>query len=227
MTSLFKLSPSDLTFLWDECPRCFYLKIVRKFNRPRMPFPSIFSRIDLLMKNFFEDKPTSSLAPELPPGRVAFGEKWVQSAPIHISGHDAGCYIRGKFDTVVAFDDGTYGVIDFKTSQPKPYHVRFYGRQLHAYAYCLENPAPGKFNLKPISKLGLIIVEPSDMDQTPDGRIAYLGDMTWTEVPLDNKAFLGFLDQVLTVLEGPQPPPPAEKCGFCQYRQKSPLDVGL
>jgi hypothetical protein len=21
-----KLSPSDLTFLWDECPRCFYLK---------------------------------------------------------------------------------------------------------------------------------------------------------------------------------------------------------
>ena len=31
MNNLYKLSPSDLTFLWDECQRCFYLKVVRKF----------------------------------------------------------------------------------------------------------------------------------------------------------------------------------------------------
>ena len=23
------LSPSDLAFLWDDCPRCFYLKVAR------------------------------------------------------------------------------------------------------------------------------------------------------------------------------------------------------
>ncbi len=37
-----KISPSDLTFLWDECPRCFYLKVRHKFKRPGLPFPKIY-----------------------------------------------------------------------------------------------------------------------------------------------------------------------------------------
>lgn len=36
----FKLSPSDLTFMWDECKH-FYLKAVHGFNRPSAPFPTI------------------------------------------------------------------------------------------------------------------------------------------------------------------------------------------
>ncbi len=221
MTEVIKLTPSELTFLWDECPRCFYLKVKLKFNRPRMPFPSIFSRIDLLMKNFFEAQPTEKLSPELPAGHVAYGEKWVQSDIINLPGHETGVFIRGKFDTVVAFDDGSYGVIDFKTSQPKPYHIRFYGRQLHAYAHCLENPAPNKFSLSPITKLGLLVVEPNDMIATPEGKIGYLGDMTWTEVPRDDQKFMSFLDKVVTLLELPDPPPAREKCTWCQYREKS------
>lgn len=27
MSDLIKLAPSDLTFLWEECPRCFWLKL--------------------------------------------------------------------------------------------------------------------------------------------------------------------------------------------------------
>jgi len=110
-----KLSPSDLTFLWNECKRCFYLKVVHKFNRPRMPFPKIFSRIDLLMKNYYEGKSSAEISPELPIGKVTFGEKWVQSQPIILPGHETGCFIRGKFDTVVSFSNGSYAVIDFKT----------------------------------------------------------------------------------------------------------------
>ena len=54
MPSIWKLSPSELTFLWDECPRCFYLKVVHKFNRPWGAFPGIFSRIDKLMKDYYQ-----------------------------------------------------------------------------------------------------------------------------------------------------------------------------
>jgi len=96
--------------------------------------------------------------------------------------------------------------------------VAFYGRQLHAYTFALERPAPGKFGLNPISKLGLLVVEPVDMDMTPEGQIAYIGNVSWLECPRDDNGFLGFLDEVLTVLEAPELPASGEKCGFCKYR---------
>jgi len=221
MTSNWKLSPSELTFLWDDCPRCFYLKVVRKFNRPWGAFPKIFNRIDKLMKDHYEGKSTSEIAPELPEGIVQFGEKWVTSAPISIPGHEATCFIRGKFDTVVAFSDGSYGVVDFKTSQPRPEHVAFYGRQLHAYAYALEHPTPNSLALAPITRLGLLCVEPVSMDKIGSDQLAYIGDVTWLEVPKDNSFFTSFLDNVLTVLEKPTPPDSNPKCGYCQYRMAS------
>lgn len=219
MDKIWKLSPSELTFLWDECPRCFYLKVVRNFNRPWSPFPRIFNQIDKLMKDYFEHKPASEVAPELPEGIVKFGERWVTSQPIKFPGKRSTCYIKGKFDTVIAFSDGSYGVVDFKTTQPSPKHIPFYSRQLHAYAYALENAAPGKFSLKPISRLGLLCIEPVHMDKTLDGKIAYLGEVTWLEVPRDDQWFLGFLKNVLEILDQAEPPASGENCGWCNYRQ--------
>ena len=171
------------------------------------------------MKAFFEGKLTTEFTPGLPAGVILQGDKSVCSQSIHLVGHSLECYITGRLDTVVQFEDGSYGVVDFKTSTPKPEHVTFYGRQLHAYMYALENPAPGKYALAPISKLGLLVVEPNAMDKTADGRIAYLGGMTYQDVPRDENAFLAFLGEVMTVLEHPEPPPPGENCPWCQYRQ--------
>lgn len=216
-----KLSPSDLTFLWDECKRCFYLKYVHSINRPSAPFPGIFGTIDKLMKDYFQDRQSADLNAALPAGRVRFGERWVESMPVVLDGHTRQCFIRGKFDTVIAFDDGSYGVVDFKTSEPRPQHVQFYARQLHAYSYALEHAAAGKFNLSPVSKLGLLVVSPRKMEVNASGQIVYLGNMTWLEVPRDEAAFVKFLSEVLGLLELPEPPPAAEKCVYCQYRQQS------
>ncbi len=216
--SSFKLSPSDLTFLWDECPRCFYLKVVLGLPRPAMAFPKIFSNIDLLMKKMFDGKSTSEFSPDLPPGHVLFGGKWVESTPINSPDKKVSCYIKGIFDSVVEFDDGSYAVIDFKTSEPNPHHVEFYGRQLSAYAYALEHAAAGKLALAPITRLGLLCVEPIDIDRDDRGRIRYAGEVTWMPVPKDEAGFLAFIDRVLQVLALPEPPPASEKCGFCKYR---------
>jgi ATP-dependent exoDNAse (exonuclease V) beta subunit len=54
-----------------------------------------------------------------------FREKWVESQPISLPGHLSTSYIKGKFDTVVRFEDGSYGVVDFKTSTSKPTHLAF------------------------------------------------------------------------------------------------------
>lgn len=221
MSAPYKLSPSDLTFLWDECPRCFYLKVVRKFNRPTMAFPKIFTRIDRLMKDYFYQLPTQEISPDLPPGQVAFADKWVQSAAITFPHHTTSCYIRGIFDTVLQFNDLSYAVVDFKTTQPRNEHVSFYSRQLHAYAYALENPAAGKFALDPVHTLGLLCVEPVKMSRATQDNLAYEGQVTWLDCPKDEGAFLDFLDGVLAVLDAPEPPPPSPNCSFCDYRENA------
>ena len=218
-----KLSPSDLTFLWDECPRCFYLKVVHGYTRPAGAFPRIFSRIDQLMKAFFQDLPTADISPSLPEGFVRFGDRWVVSQPIHLPGHAHSVYIKGRFDSVVEFADGSFGVVDFKTSQPRQEHVAFYSRQLHAYAYALENPAGKALHLAPVSRLGLLCVEPMTMSGDIIDRLAYVGEVTWLDCPKDERGFLGFIDGVLSVLENPQPPPPSDSCTFCQYREQARL----
>lgn len=221
MGALWKLSPSDLTFLWDECKRCFYLKVVHGYRRPWAPFPKIFGRIDRLMQAYFQDRPTSELSPDLPPGRVVFGDKWVQSQRITRPRREGRCYLRGKFDCVVQFEDGTYGVVDFKTTEPSPHHVPFYSRQLHAYAYALEHPGGRGFRLSPVTVLGLFCVEPVAMERSANRGIAYLGDIIWLNCPKDEKSFLGFLDELLSVLELPSPPPRDAECAYCSYRDQA------
>jgi hypothetical protein len=225
--TLYKLSPSQLTFSWDECPRCFYLKAVLGIDRPSMAFPKIFTRIDSLMKRLFAGQPTSVLSPELPTGRVAMQGNWVLSAPIAFPDIAASCYIKGAFDSVLAFDDGSYAVIDFKTSSPSREHIGFYGRQLSAYAYALEHPGERGLHVAPITKLGLLYLDPVDIAHGEDHkRITYGGQVTWQELPKDEGKFLEFLRAVLTLLSLPEPPPAAETCGFCAYRDAA-RDHGL
>ena len=71
----YRLSPSDLTFSYEGCKRCFYLKMVHNITQPSMPLPSIFSKIASLLKDHYDGKHTSELHTALPPGVVSLGEK--------------------------------------------------------------------------------------------------------------------------------------------------------
>jgi hypothetical protein len=111
----YNLSPSDLTFLWDECKRCFYLKVKHNIGY-KGPFPGMFGRMGNLTSNYYLDKPSSELSPALPAGVVKYREKWVKSVPISFPELTAQCIIKGRFDAIMAFEDGSYGIIDYKTS---------------------------------------------------------------------------------------------------------------
>lgn len=218
-TSPIKLSPSDLTFLWDECPRCFYLKYLHGINRPAAPFPSIFGAIDRLMKAQYNGRPASDLDPSLPLGIIGVTENWVESRPIPFPGHTLSLFLRGKIDALIGFDNGTYGIVDFKTSEPKREQIPFYSRQLHAYAYALEHPAPNRLAFSPITRMGLYVEAPHATLLETTSQISFHFRSTWLEVPVDENAFIAFLSQVLALLELPEPPPAGEKCGYCEYRQ--------
>lgn len=213
----YKLSPSDLTFSYEGCKRCFYLKVVKGISQPSIPLPSIFTKIASLLKDHYDGKRTDELHTELPTGVVSLGEKYVKSMPIELPNHDSTCYISGRFDIVISFDDGTYGVIDFKTGNPSRESVNLYRRQLQAYAYALEHPAPHALALAPITKLGLLYFYPSSINQQSIQRLNYETDITWIEIEKDEDNFLQFVNDVLNVLELPEAPAHSQDCPWCHY----------
>jgi hypothetical protein len=217
--SLYKLSPSDLTFTWDECKYCFYLKVKHNIVL-RGVFPGMFGKMANMTSEFYLGKPAGEISSSLPAGILKFRERFVKSTPISVPGAVSQCYINGRFDAVIEFDDGTYGIVDYKTSDPRVEHAAFYSRQLSAYAYALENPAPKALGLSPVSRLGLFIISPQRFERTATEEMVFVNQTTWMDVPRNDEGFLALLGEVLAVLDAPTPPKPAENCGLCNYRKE-------
>lgn len=154
---------------------------------------------------------------ELPDGRSVPGP-FVASRPFPVP--DTGCTVelRGFIDTLMLFDDGTHGITDLKTSEPKPEHVDFYGRQLMSYVFANEYAAPGKPQLLPITRLGLICFEPTKMVAYGDDAFAFLSRASCVEIPRDDADFIAFLKDVVEVLASPSPPLADPDCPWCPYR---------
>ncbi len=216
----YKLSPSDLTFFYEGCKRCFYLKVVNNLPQPSMPLPSIFSKIASLLKNHYDGKHTSELHIALPSGIVSHGEKNVKSKVIKLPNRESTCFISGRFDIVISFDDGTYGIVDFKTGNPNSESTYLYSRQLNAYAYALENPDVNALSLSPVTKMGLLYFYPSSINQQSIERLSYEAEITWVEIEKDQQRFLKFIDDVLSILESPEAPEHSPTCQWCEYISK-------
>lgn len=216
----YRLSPSDFAFLYEGCKRCYYLKVVHGISQPSIPLPSVFSKIAALLKDHYSNKHTKELHKDLPSGIVRYGEKKVKSKLIQLSGNNISCFISGRFDIVVEFDDKTYGVIDFKTGAPNEEYHKLYSRQLHAYAYALENADSGALSLFPITKIGLLYFYPQKINQCNIEKLSYEAEITWVEIKKDEQQFLKFIEEVLNLIKSSNPPEPSPTCQWCNYSNK-------
>jgi len=52
---MYKISPSTINLML-ECPRCFWLQIVKNIKRPAGIFPSLPSGMDKILKVHFDEK---------------------------------------------------------------------------------------------------------------------------------------------------------------------------
>jgi hypothetical protein len=127
---------------------------------------------------------------------------------------------------VLSFDDGSYGVVDFKTSKPSSESSNLYSRQLHAYAYALEHPAPRKLTLSPVTKLGLLYFYPDHIHQDDIDELHYGAQIVWMEIQKDEQGFLEFIDEVMDVLEHPEPPEHSPTCQWCGYFNRLSESIG-
>jgi hypothetical protein len=157
-TKCFGISPSDLTFLLEDCTRCFYRQVVLGVRRPRIPMAKIYTIIDRGMKAALNGARTDAIT-GMPRGTFSFQEQWVESVPIAIPGHASFCRVRGRFDIAVTLDDGTFAIPDLKTACVNDAYIPLYARQLWAYAHAVEHPAPGKTAFGPVTALGLVVVD--------------------------------------------------------------------
>ncbi|GJQ14585.1 hypothetical protein GpartN1_g6376.t1 [Galdieria partita] len=231
----FLIAPSDLTFLWEECPRCFYLKVHRKLYRPRLPFPSVFGAIDQQMKQFFSGRRTEEFWQDFPNCGGSFATLprssaiWIESRPLKIAKYDAWILLRGKIDSYLQMDDGTIGLVDFKTSQIGNHLAPIYSRQLHAYAWSLENPLHNETTghlLGTVSNMGLITFRPQSFQVDTSSMLphqaleaSFGGRLEYLPVPREDDRFLDFLQQVVGLLKQEEAPliDYQTSCPFCQY----------
>jgi hypothetical protein len=207
------VSATDLTFLWDDCPRCFYRKVVLGEPKPRSPFPAVFGRIDRAMKTSLVGRRAEEVVPGAPPGVITGADRWVRSAPMSVPGRPGQLVIRGRIDALVVGDDGVVTVVDFKTTDAKECRLPAYSRQLHAYATALEHPGSGRSVT--VSALGLLCFAPEAF-WVGEGPAELWGKMRWVLLAREDKAFAKVLGEALSLVEQSEAPEPAASCRWCQ-----------
>ncbi|MFM7962895.1 MAG: PD-(D/E)XK nuclease family protein [Actinomycetota bacterium] len=221
---IIKLSPSSLTFLYEECPACFW----HHYNgrpRPATAFPKVFGALDNAQKEFFVGRSVKEVKKSLPAGVVQRGKR-VKSEAIALPGTSYRVQFGGDTDTILKFSRAGYGVCDFKTSSPSDEAAALYGRQLHAYAIALERPSGDALPLAPVSKMGLICFPPEGMIELPGKkqRYAYRTSAVWVEVERNDEAFLHFVADAVKLITRRSMPRSAPNCGWCRWtRMTAPL----
>ncbi|OGD08534.1 hypothetical protein A2397_06175 [Candidatus Amesbacteria bacterium RIFOXYB1_FULL_44_23] len=207
---MYKLSPSDFAYLYEECKHCFVLKIKYGIPRPSSPMPGVFGAINSRLQGSLVGENLRLLSPSLPDGMVESQEGWLESKPVP----GTQIYLKGKYDLLVKLNDGSYLVVDFKISQPSEDKAAKYQSQLLTYKYALENPAKGQS--KQVSQTGLILMYP-DTVKFENGRAILDFPPTWVEIEPDLKPFYEFMIKVSDLLSGPTPPENPD-CLWCKYR---------
>ena len=208
-----RLSPSSLNYEDRRCDRCF-AEAVNGEAWPQGPFPGIFAKLDSQQRRYFTNRSASDVDPTLPPGTLHNGGR-VQSAPHAIGGVDF--TIRGSMDALLRFDDGSVGVVDFKSSTPSPQLGDAYRPQLAAYQWALSKPASG--DPEKVSVAGLLVFAPESMVDTEHGR-AYLVSTTWIPVEIEDGWFEEFLGRLVPLVEEPHSVPSKTGCEWCSLRDR-------
>lgn len=209
---MYKLSPSDFRYLWEDCKHCYYQKVKYGITLPSIGIPGVFSKMNGLLQKSLIGMDLQNLNPELPKGKIQVAEGYLKSALIPQKND---CYISGRFDFLTKLDDGTYSVIDFKISDPNEEKAQKFSSQLHAYKFALENPQNG-IELKKVSKMGVVVVSPETIEFN-NGGVYFKSKPNWFEITEDMDSFYGLINEISTLLNGPVPEE-SETCAWCKYR---------
>lgn len=200
--------------LFQECPRCFWLHYVKGIKRPKMPFPSLPSGMDRVLKNYFDlHRKQGTLPPELQAlqGVQLFPDqekvdKWRNPFGGLVWHDGLGNKLIGAVDEVLQQDEKLI-VLDFKTCgrQPNTATARYYQDQMAVYCFLLS-----KNGFAISDSAYLLFYYPSSMQTQGNFSFQYM--LVNMKVELSRTEAL--FNAAIELLHGPSPSP-SGKCSYC------------
>jgi hypothetical protein len=211
------IAPSDLTFGFSTCKRCIWIKYWFSFELKK-DFPLV-KFLSTAQEELFRRATMPSLDPSLAPGVVKQWGQWVKSKNIVINGVESQWKLRGIYDLLGHYDDGSVGIIDCKVSDSDRDNGDFYAPQLEAYAYTLENPLSGK--AFPVSTMGLLIWKLAGVAQTRpnefvENTMGFGVNQIYVPVQRNPERLQALLEDFITVIDG-ECPAAGSECHACNF----------
>ncbi len=213
-----RLSPSSLNLFLD-CPRCFWLQLVKNIRRPRGIYPSLPTGMDRVIKIHFDKyRALKKLPPELSEDlandiklfeaqeQLDKWRNWTEG----LSWQDKEGYIlKGAIDDLLMQGD-KFIPLDYKTKGSKTSAqeaIKYYQNQLDCYGLLLEE------NHMPTIGYGfLLYYSPMLVEQNSDVRFM----LQLIKVDINIERARKLFEQAVNVIKGNMPSE-NRSCEYCNW----------
>lgn len=220
------LSPSRLG-RFAECPRCFWLQVNERLDRPSGPFPSLPAGMDRAIRDHFDRFREDG---RLPPALEGDAEAALDAEGVHLEAdrvflrrcrtwqsdpsyvdEDLGVVLRGGVDDLLRTGNGSLVVLDYKTRGYPPKRETgapsYYARQVNCYNLILRDRG------HPTADVSLLLYYYPD-GVAADGTFRFHTELR--RVPVDVDGVRGEIRRAVETLRGPLPDR-RPGCAFCAW----------
>ncbi len=220
----YKLSPSSINLML-ECPRCFWLSIIKKIKRPDTPFPSLPGGMDKILKEHFDRfMEIGELPPELKEEECAkdgcslFNDKeklkiWRNNRKgLELTDKRSGITLHGAVDNILVKGNKLI-VLDYKTrGYPlKEDTHKHYQTQMDLYNFLLKENG---YSTEDYTYL--LFYYPNHVTET--GEVIF--DTKLIKIKTNAKNGEQVFKQAIKILQFEESPKPSKTCTFCNFINK-------
>ncbi len=200
MTNTYTFSPSEFAFEYAGCKRCYYEKKVNNI-KVSLPFPSIFSKLDRLQKEYYHNKSAKVLDTSVEEGIIKTDYSNMQNSKILEDNKGRKFKLKGKIDAYIKHKN-SYSIIDFKVTNISEEKIDTYATQLQSYALMFEHPEKENLHLTPINNLGIFCFEPEVMQDVKNS-INFKMATKYYDIKRDDNKMIKIITYIIDLLEGP------------------------